>query len=157
MGRKTRKTTTTATPAVLETPAVLDTPAVLPAPEPQPEPETIETDNGLDALVALADDGGAGAFEPTSRSIVRAKYRREYAKTHRSCWDDVAKEMRAYLFDDEDGELLNHAKMRRFAMANGCWQDSYSRLNPGQQRMNIGNRLRAKMRKDAEFVVAWVD
>jgi hypothetical protein len=31
--------------------------------------------------------------------------------------------------------------------ANGVWRASYAGLNPGMQRMNVGNRLRAAVKK----------
>lgn len=40
-----------------------------------------------------------------------------------------------------------------FAKANGCWDDKYSKLpNPGLVRMNVINRLRAKVRKGHKVI-----
>jgi hypothetical protein len=45
------------------------------------------------------------------------------------------------------------AKFKAFAQANGVWQDRYDALNPGLQRMNVVNRLRAAVKKNA--VIKW--
>jgi hypothetical protein len=37
-------------------------------------------------------------------------------------------------------------RLRAFAEAHGAWREGYEKLNPGQQRMNVGNRLRAMLR-----------
>src|SRR5262249_15773454 len=120
------------------------------------EPATPETpDNGLLALQALADgtdDQGEGGWEPTSRSIVKARYRREYAKTDRHCNDDIAVTLREYLFDDE---VLNFRRLVEFAKENDCWKDEYARLNPGQIRMNVGNRLRNRIKKGHQPIFHW--
>lgn len=43
---------------------------------------------------------------------------------------------------------LDAAKLKAFALANGCWDDKYAAMpNVGLQRMNVVNRLRAKVRK----------
>lgn len=38
-------------------------------------------------------------------------------------------------------------KFKEFALANGCWDGRYAELPAGLQRMNVVNRLRAKLRK----------
>jgi hypothetical protein len=45
------------------------------------------------------------------------------------------------------------AEFKKFAQANGCWDDKYDALNAGLRRMNAVNRLRAKVRKG--YVVKW--
>ena len=43
--------------------------------------------------------------------------------------------------------------LKRFAKANGCWNDKYDKFpNPGLIRMNVVNRLRAKVRKGHKTV-----
>lgn len=47
-------------------------------------------------------------------------------------------------------------KLTAFAKANGCWNDKYDKLpNPGLIRMNVLNRLRAKVKKGHQ--VKWLD
>jgi hypothetical protein len=54
-------------------------------------------------------------------------------------------------------ELMRYgqmAQLKAFAVANGCWDDKYGKLpNVGLVRMNVINRLRAKIRKGYE--VKW--
>jgi hypothetical protein len=110
-------------------------------------PEPIESEYGPEVLPT--DD------PRWKSSVVPAKYRRQYAKHDESCGDTIAKESKAYLtVDTEDGPKLNLELLVRWAEANGCWVESYSKLNPGMQRMNVVNRLRAKIRKG--HVVAWI-
>jgi len=57
--------------------------------------------------------------------------------------------------EDESGDRrIDLTKLRRFALANDCWNPEYMKLNPGMQRMNVVNRLRAKVRRDA-YEVKW--
>jgi hypothetical protein len=39
------------------------------------------------------------------------------------------------------------AEFKKFAQANRVWNDKYDRLNPGLQRMNVVNRLRAEIKR----------
>lgn len=140
MSRKTRKAAVAATEApvlVTETPVV-----ALPTEQPTETP-----------VLDPTDPDGEGGFEPTERSIVKRHYRRLYAPNDRSCGDTMARDLRDHLFPD--GETLDFARLVRFAKANDCWVDSYARLNPGQVRMNVGNRLRAKVKKGHE--IAWTE
>lgn len=48
---------------------------------------------------------------------------------------------------------MDAAKLKAFAVANGCWDDKYETLpNVGLRRMNVVNRLRAKVRKGYQVV-----
>ena len=58
-------------------------------------------------------------------------------------------------FTNEKGKVVRRidtGKLRALAEANEVWDDKYARLNPGQQRMNVGNRLRAKIKKGEDIV-----
>lgn len=96
--------------------------------------------------------------EAESRSIVKAKYRALYRPNHNTNGDDLAQQLRDYLTYDDDGEdRIDAALLKRFAVANECWVESYSSLkNVGMRRMNIANRLRAKLRKDPKYKIEWV-
>lgn len=60
-------------------------------------------------------------------------------RSARSHSDDFASRMASY--DDV-------AKLRKLGEANGVWDDKYLKLpNPGLIRMNVGNRLRAKVKR----------
>ena len=50
---------------------------------------------------------------------------------------------------------LNRDKLVRFAKANGVYMPNYDHLNIGMVRMNIRNRLAAKIEKDG-YEVKWV-
>lgn len=78
-------------------------------------------------------------------SIIKSKYKDKYKKFGYSCGDDIADELRAYLVGLKNGKtFVDTIKLKKVAEDNGVWRDSYALLNVGQQRMNIGNRLRNK-------------
>lgn len=104
--------------------------------------------------------------EKPTRSVVKPKYRSLYKKmpVKNTCSDDLVVQLREYLETeilDDQGEFVRHGidteKLRRFAIYNGLWDEKYSRLNPGMQRMNVGNRLRAKQRKNPDWSPVWVE
>jgi len=111
----------------------------------QDEPEDDVADEG-------SDDNNEAADEPkVERSIVKRKYRKLYMPKNRSCGDEMAHLIAEHVKEDD---VLNLDKLIRFAKANDCWIDSYRKLNPGQIRMNVGNRLRAKIRKGHDVIWA---
>jgi hypothetical protein len=59
---------------------------------------------------------------------------------------------RLLMAETEDGLRLDVERLQEFAIANDCWQDSYAGLNVGQQRMNVGNRARAKLKQGVKLV-----
>lgn len=96
--------------------------------------------------------------ESEGRSIIKSKYRQIYRPHHNTNGDDLAQQLREYLVtEDQDGEeRIDVELLVRFAKANDCWVESYSSLpNTGMMRLNIGNRLRAKVRKDPEYAIKW--
>jgi len=79
-------------------------------------------------------------------SIIKTKYRDKYKKNgDYSCGDQMAEELRAYI-QKVDGNKVRIClvKLKEVAVANNVWKDRYAGLNPGQQRMTIGNLLRNK-------------
>lgn len=82
-------------------------------------------------------------------SIIKSKYRDRYKKNGDfSCGDDIAGELKAYVVVARDGKFrVDLVRLREVAIANEVWKDRYAALNPGQQRMTIGNCLRAKFRE----------
>lgn len=96
--------------------------------------------------------------EDGGRSIVKRKYRVLYRPNRNTNGDELAQLMREHLeYQDEGGEMkIDVALLKRFAQANDCWVPVYAKLNAGQQRMNVGNRLRAKCRKDPDYKIKWV-
>lgn len=70
----------------------------------------------------------------------------EKSKRPKAPDDDLVADIKAKCTDD--------ASLKAFAVANGVWDDKYDALpNPGLRRMNIVNRLRAKIKK--QHVVVW--
>lgn len=102
------------------------------------------------------------------RSIVKSKYKERYKPTKDKCGDELSFEINEFVtVEDDAGEKKVSKKLlRAFAEANGCWVPAYGSLvsrtggwNAGMARMNVANRLRAKIRQAAkaetEFKVVW--
>ena len=130
--------------------------------------EDVEFDKCLTDLEDLdlddSDEPQEDEEKPT-RSVVKPKYRKLYKQKpiKNTCSDDLVVQLREYLETeilDDQGEFVRYGidteKLRRFAIYNGLWDEKYSRLNPGMQRMNVGNRLRAKLRKNPDWRPVWV-
>lgn len=79
-----------------------------------------------------------------SKSIVKLRYKDIYAGTNASNGDVLAQALARYM--SPEGQL-NTTKLFQVADDNDIETDHYTHLNPGQIRMNVGNRLRAKWRK----------
>lgn len=89
------------------------------------------------------------------RSMIKDKYKKVYKPFKMTNGDDLNQLLAQHLkYKDDDGKLrVNKAKLVAFAKANDCWVDDYKHLNVGQQRLNVGNRLRAKIKKN--YKVVW--
>lgn len=84
-------------------------------------------------------------FKVIKGSIIPKKYVDRYKKTGMSCGDILAEEIRLFIMVIDHGRPhIDSTKLRQLADDNGVWQDRYASLNLGMQRMNIGNRIRAK-------------
>lgn len=116
-----------------------------------------------------AEDGDDSDADQ-SKSIVKAKYKARYKPTKDKCGDTLSFEINEHVTveDDETGEKKVSKKLlRAFAEANGCWVPAYGSLvsrtggwNAGMARMNVANRLRAKIRHykkemEEEYQVIW--
>lgn len=102
------------------------------------------------------DDEGEGE----SKSIVKAKYKQKYRPTKMTNGDDLAQKIRAAFMTQKDEDTgkprLDYKAFVKFAKANGVWSEAYATLpNHGMVRMNVANRLRAKIRNDKEFEIQW--
>lgn len=83
-----------------------------------------------------------------SGSIIKDKYKSKYRQHGGSCGDNLSAKLKEFLTVKEDGQQsVDLSKLRALAVDNGVWKDQYLSLSPGQQRMTIGNRLRAKLQK----------
>lgn len=92
--------------------------------------------------------------EEEGKEIVKKKYKERYRPHHMTCGDELARLITEHVSKaNEDGDVrIDKAKLRSFAKANDCWVPTYAHLNVGMQRMNIANRLRAKIKKGHEVV-----
>lgn len=92
---------------------------------------------------------------PEGKGMIKAKYKKVYKPFKMTNGDDLNQLLAEHLkYKDPDGKMrVNQTKLVKFAKANDCWVDGYKHLNVGQQRLNVGNRLRAKIKKG--HVVSW--
>lgn len=92
---------------------------------------------------------------PEGKGMIKSKYKKIYKPFKMTNGDDLNQLLAKHLkYKDPDGKMrINQAKLVKFAKANDCWVDGYKHLNVGQQRLNVGNRLRAKIKKG--HVVSW--
>lgn len=87
-------------------------------------------------------------------SIVKSQYRAKYKANNFSCGDLISDELRAFIAVLKDGRMLvDLVRLRQVADDNAIWKATYSNLNTGQQRMTIGNRLRAKYEEGLEIII----
>lgn len=112
----------------------------------------------LDEFLADAEQAMSDAEdeEPSEgRSVVKKSYKTRYKPFRSTCGDDLAAAVRRHLeVKTEDGLRIDPVKLRDFALANECWVETYEQLNVGMRRMNVVNRLRAKVRKGHEVLWA---
>lgn len=103
------------------------------------------------------DEDGDEDDKPEGNSIIKRKYKESYKQRALkvSCSDEIAVHLAAHLkVKGDDGKpRIDPAALKRLAQANGCWDPKYVHLNMGQQRMNVVNRLRAKVRRDQHDIV----
>lgn len=96
--------------------------------------------------------------EPVSRSIVKKSYKLAYKPLKNTCGDEFARLMeQAVKVPVEEGSkhlVVDVERLVKLAKVNKVWRPEYSNLNVGQQRMNIGNRLRAMAKRDEAIVWA---
>lgn len=96
--------------------------------------------------------------EDEGRSVVKRRYKRAYKPFKAKCGDELSILITRHVAStekDEDGRVrTDPAKLKRFAIANDCWMPEYASLNVGMQRMNVANRLRAKVKKGYDIVWA---
>ena len=91
------------------------------------------------------------AKKDNRRSIVPQTYKVRYAKHQGTCGDDMALELKA----ETTGAFgkLDLPRLKEIAEQNGLDVTKYAKLNPGQWRMNVGNRLRGKLDRGEDVVV----
>lgn len=90
-------------------------------------------------------------------SIIDKDRRASYKKNGMSNGDMVARELKSYTsIIDGKSARIDLDKVRAVATANDVWDDSYHKLNPGLQRMTIGNKLRNKINKGLRVKIGQV-
>jgi len=146
---------------------IVDKPASKRAPKPVDEDTDGEDEaaqiEANDVEAQLEDEDGAG-----DRSIVKAKYKKAYKPHKDKSGDELSFRLNDHVSKlDKDGETrISLPLLKKFAEANGCWVQSYASLksrtggwNAGMARMNVANRLRAKIRqaknRGEEFEINW--
>ena len=84
-------------------------------------------------------------------SKIPPRYKARYAAQGdpRSCGDDFAKAFASMVTkkDAAGKQVCDLELLRQIASENDAWLPKYEALNPGMQRMNVGNRLRAKIKR----------
>lgn len=157
----TNDTQTLEAPAVETLVALMDGNDPAPAleapakPKRQRAPKAKKPAKGKARKAKPADGDEPESDADQSKSVVPRKYRDAYAKRELkgTCSDEFAAKFSAACAEEtEDGTAISPRKLRAFAKANGVWVPSYKDLNVGMQRMNVGNRLRAKIRKGHKMV-----
>lgn len=122
---------------------------------------------GIEVEAEEGDDDDSDADQ--SKSIVKAKYKTLYKPHKDRSGDELSHKINEHVSreDEETGEMrISKDALRKFAQANGCWVASYGSLvsrtgswNAGMARMNVANRLRAKIRQakktGEEFKIDW--
>lgn len=107
-----------------------------------------------------------GEDEGSNKSVIKAKYKTKYRSHKMTCGDTLAKQVREAFMTQKDPDTgkprLDFARFVKFAQANDVWVEGYRSLknrhgkrNNGMIRMNVINRLRAKLRKDKDFKIEW--
>lgn len=110
----------------------------------------------VEASEAIADLDETNSAEPIVKkyrsSIVKPKYRVRYAPLNDSCGDEWVGAFNDATKDD-DGRMSLDA-LHAIGSQNGVdVAGRWGIRNPGQQRMNLGNVLRARFRKGEAILV----
>lgn len=122
--------------------------------------DALRVTKGRDAkavLAALLEHRTNGTYETLDlrQSVVPAGYKAKYAlsQTPDSCDDDLAATLYAFLMHRES---LDTVRLAQVASDNGVDLGKYAALNPGHQRMCVGNVLRGLHRKGKPVTVGTV-
>lgn len=90
-----------------------------------------------------------------AKSIVPDRYKKVYAATQGTCGDKLALALKAATTTvNKDGRAaLDVPALKAIAEQNGIDFARYAAMNGGQQRMNVGNRLRGLLKNDEKVHV----
>lgn len=111
--------------------------AVVPAPTPKAKKAA---GKAKATKAAKAKDADA---PKNPRSIVPVRFKEAYAKTNDTCGSKLALALKqATTAENKDGrECLDVDALKAIAKANNVDFSKYEKLNNGQKRMNVGNKL----------------
>lgn len=100
---------------------------------------------GLEKLQSIAADNGIELEEArNTRSIVPSAYKEAYAKNGGTCGDELAAAISELAIVDGKADAQ---RLSEIADQNGVDFSRWRHLNIGQQRMNLSNVLRGKLKK----------
>lgn len=88
-------------------------------------------------------------------NVIKPQYRPAY-KVSNGCGDNIQKELAAeFLVEHPETKepVLDVKRFKAWAKGYDVWQPKYESLNPGMQRMNVGNRIRGLIRNGATVKV----
>lgn len=105
-----------------------------------------EDQDDIAAIEAMEAEEELEEEPEEGKSVVKSKYRRRYRPFRDRCGDDLSEKISAAVAD-KTGKRTDPSKLKRLAKRNGVWKDSYANLNIGMQRMTVGVRLRAKVKR----------
>lgn len=121
-------------------------------------PKTVKAKD-IGATGTVIDPETGEAVVKVVKSIVPAKFKERYAKNNGTCGDDMAKELKAAttMLNSDKRETLDVEALKRVAAQNGLGEtlDGYiaKKLNNGQLRMNVGNKLRGLLKAGTDVTV----
>lgn len=104
------------------------------------------------AAMAALEAGEVKFLARRLKSGVMVKgYHDAYTANGGGCGDGLDRALR-----DALGSLagdIDVTRLREIGEAHDVWNEAWENLNPGMQRMNLTNRLRARLRNEVEFQV----
>lgn len=105
----------------------------------------------LDAVEAdTAEFEKAPDVRRNKSGVMVMSYHIRYTRNGGGCGDDLDMALRDLLVNEEGTNLQ---LLREIADRHEVWVAKWSGLNPGMQRMNLANRLRARLRNEPDFQV----
>ena len=103
----------------------------------------------------VIDPATGQPVEKVVKSIVPLAFKARYAKNNGTCGDDMAKELKAAttVLNADKRETLDEAALFAIAAQNKIDVSKYVKLNNGQKRMNVGNRLRGLLKAGTDVTI----
>lgn len=128
-----------------------------PAKEPKPakQAKTPKPKKGKVVAAAHKPSTVEATEQNPQKSLVPVRFKAKYAATGDSCGDRVAAALKkATTTKNADGrDACDVAALKAIAEQNGIDFSAYAKLNVGQQRMNVGNRLRGMLKNEQAVTI----